>query len=80
MSSFVNVTYLIGGIRCSHTACHSTGYHDYPSARLAYGNTNSMEICVVIFLRRLGRAVMSKPVHRRVPGVAEAEWKSGRLS
>lgn len=31
-----------------------------------------MEICVIIFLRRLDRAVMSESVHRGDPGVAEA--------
>jgi MFS family permease len=75
----IYITYLITGNRCSHTACHSIGHHDYPTTWFAYGNPNSMEICVIIFLRRLGRAVMSEPVHCRVPSVAEAEWKARRF-
>jgi len=67
------------GIRCSHPACHSIGHHDHSTAWLAYGNANSMEICVVVFLRCLGRAVMSEPVHYRDSSMVEAEWQIRRL-
>jgi hypothetical protein len=38
-----------------------------------------MEICVIIFLRHLDRAVMSQSVHRRDSGVAEAARQAGRF-
>ena len=39
-----------------------------------------MEICVVIFLRGLGHAIMSESVHCRDSGVAEAAWQAGGFS
>lgn len=38
-----------------------------------------MEICVIISLRCLGRAVMSEPVHYRDSNMVEAEWQARRL-
>jgi len=67
------------GIRCSHPACHSIRHHDHSIAWLAYGNANSVEICVIVFLRCLGRAVMSEPVYCRDSSMVEAEWQTGRL-
>ena len=36
-----------------------------------------MEICVIIFLPGLGRAVMSESIHCRDSGVVEATWQAG---
>lgn len=76
---FIKTAHLMNGIRCSHPACCSIGHHDHSTPWLAYGNANFMEICVIISLRCLGRAVMSEPVHYRDSNMVEAEWQVRRL-
>jgi hypothetical protein len=58
--------------RRPYSARHRNRHHDYPTAWLAHGNSNVMEIRVLIFLPRLSRPVVSESVHRRDSSVVEA--------
>jgi hypothetical protein len=58
--------------RRPYSARNRARHHDHPTTWVAHGNTNAMEIRVVIFLPRLRHPVMSESVHHGKSHVVEA--------
>ena len=67
-------------IRRPYSARHRDRNHGHPTAWLALGNSNVMEIRVLIFLPRFSRPVVSESVHCRDSSVVEAARQDRRVS